>query len=183
MAGIELEPIPGKPAARGYAVFLKCLEKGRPRTRYGDILALSPPLIVTEAQIEEIVGTLRFAIESATFRRLLLRRRLRFIWRRPASFMACTAFINPARVVRTVIKQFAKNFLHRALRRRHYELIPHWELPDWQRYPPDLTPRYNTSAPLPADARKLSAESNPRLKTCAKGMAQVSKAVTTLSLD
>src|SRR6185436_17974572 len=79
---------------------------------------------------------------------------------------------------RRVIKQFAKNFLHRALRRRHYELIPHWELPDWQRYPPDLTPRYNTSVPLPEDARNYLQESNPRLKILRERYGAVSKAVT-----
>ena len=58
MAGIDIEPIPGKPAARGYAVFLKCLEKGVLARGTGDTIALSPPLIVTEAQIDEIVGTI-----------------------------------------------------------------------------------------------------------------------------
>jgi len=64
MAGIDIEPIPGKPAARGYAVFLKCLEKGVLARGTGDTIALSPPLIVTEGQIEEIVGTIGAALRE-----------------------------------------------------------------------------------------------------------------------
>src|SRR5215813_1829595 len=59
MAGIELEAVPGKPAARGYAVFLKCLEKGVLARVTGDTIALSPPLIVSEQQIDEIAEALR----------------------------------------------------------------------------------------------------------------------------
>jgi beta-alanine--pyruvate transaminase len=58
MAGIELEPLPGKPGARGYQVFLKCFEKGIMTRVTGDIVALSPPLIISKAQIEELIGTL-----------------------------------------------------------------------------------------------------------------------------
>ena len=58
MAGVELEPLPGKPGARGYQVFLKCLEKGIMTRVTGDIIALSPPLIISRQQIDELVGTL-----------------------------------------------------------------------------------------------------------------------------
>jgi beta-alanine--pyruvate transaminase len=58
MAGIELEPAPGKPAARGYAVFLKCLEKGVLARVTGDTIALSPPLIISEQQIAEVADTI-----------------------------------------------------------------------------------------------------------------------------
>ncbi|MBI1965323.1 MAG: aspartate aminotransferase family protein [Betaproteobacteria bacterium] len=58
MAGIELEPLPGKPGARGYRVFLKCFEKGIMTRVAGDIIALSPPLIISKQQIDELVGTL-----------------------------------------------------------------------------------------------------------------------------
>lgn len=58
MAGIEFEPLPGKPGARGYQVFLKCFEKGVLTRVTGDIVALSPPLIISKTQIDELVGTL-----------------------------------------------------------------------------------------------------------------------------
>src|ERR1700674_1093776 len=64
VAGIELEPRPGEPNARGYDVFVKCFEAGVLVRMAGDIIALSPPLIVDKAQIERIVETLASAIKS-----------------------------------------------------------------------------------------------------------------------
>jgi beta-alanine--pyruvate transaminase len=58
VAGIELEPLPGKPAARAFGVFLRCFEKGLLVRTSGDIIALSPPLIISRQQIDELVGTL-----------------------------------------------------------------------------------------------------------------------------
>ncbi|WP_341312977.1 aspartate aminotransferase family protein [Paraburkholderia sp. IMGN_8] len=57
VGGVELAPRAGSPGARAYDVFVRCYEKGV-LTRYtGDILAFSPPLIIEEAQIEEIFRT------------------------------------------------------------------------------------------------------------------------------
>ncbi len=58
MAGIELAPLPGKPGARGYQVFLKCFEQGVLARATLDTVALSPPLIVSEQQIDEMVGAI-----------------------------------------------------------------------------------------------------------------------------
>lgn len=58
MGAIELEPIPGKPGARGFPTFLQCLGKGILVRVTGDILALSPPLIISESQIDELAGTI-----------------------------------------------------------------------------------------------------------------------------
>jgi beta-alanine--pyruvate transaminase len=58
MAGIELEPAAGRPGARGFTAFLKCFELGVMARVTGDIIALSPPLIISRAQIDELVGTL-----------------------------------------------------------------------------------------------------------------------------
>jgi beta-alanine--pyruvate transaminase len=58
VAGIELEPVPGKPAARAFEVFRRCFEKGVLIRTTGDIIALSPPLIISKAQIDALVGTL-----------------------------------------------------------------------------------------------------------------------------
>jgi beta-alanine--pyruvate transaminase len=58
MAGIELEPLPGKPGARGYQAFLKCFAKGVMTRVTGDTIALSPPLIISKEQIDEVAGTL-----------------------------------------------------------------------------------------------------------------------------
>ncbi len=58
VAGIELEPKPGKPTERAFKTFLKCFEKGVLIRTTGDIIALSPPLIISKAQIDELVGTI-----------------------------------------------------------------------------------------------------------------------------
>jgi beta-alanine--pyruvate transaminase len=57
VAGIELEPRAGKPGARGFEAFLSAYEKGVLIRVTGDIIALSPPLIVEKSHIDEILGT------------------------------------------------------------------------------------------------------------------------------
>ncbi len=64
VAGIELEPRAGQPGARGYEAFLKCLERGVLVRYTGDILAFSPPLIITEAQIEEMFDTVKTVLQE-----------------------------------------------------------------------------------------------------------------------
>ncbi|MDR3100289.1 MAG: aspartate aminotransferase family protein [Paraburkholderia sp.] len=59
VAGIELESRDGAPGARAYEVFVKCFEAGVLIRFTGDILAFSPPLIVTEEEIERLFGTVR----------------------------------------------------------------------------------------------------------------------------
>jgi beta-alanine--pyruvate transaminase len=56
--GLELESIPGKSGARGFEVFTKCFERGMLVRQTGDIIALSPPLIIEKTHIGQIFGTL-----------------------------------------------------------------------------------------------------------------------------
>jgi len=58
IAGIELAPIAGRPTARAYEVFLKCFERGILIRTTGDIIALSPPLIIERKHIDQLFGTL-----------------------------------------------------------------------------------------------------------------------------
>jgi len=58
MCGIELEPVPGKPGARGYDTFIKCYQRGMLTRQSGDTIALSPPLVIEPAQIGQIFETL-----------------------------------------------------------------------------------------------------------------------------
>ena len=58
VGAIELQPIEGAPTKRAFAAFLKAFEQGLLIRTTGDIIALSPPLIVSESQIEQIVTTL-----------------------------------------------------------------------------------------------------------------------------
>ncbi|MFC7332991.1 aspartate aminotransferase family protein [Rhodocista pekingensis] len=66
VAGIELEPRPNAPGARAYEAFVRCYEAGVLIRVTGDIIALSPPLIVSEAEIGRIVDTLRDVLELVT---------------------------------------------------------------------------------------------------------------------
>ncbi|WP_395000954.1 aspartate aminotransferase family protein [Sphingomonas sp.] len=56
VAGIELEPRPGAPTKRATELFHACFDHGLLVRASGDIIALSPPLIVSKAQIDEMVG-------------------------------------------------------------------------------------------------------------------------------
>jgi beta-alanine--pyruvate transaminase len=58
VAGIELEPRTGAPGTRAYDVFTRCFEAGLLIRVTGDIIALSPPLIISRQQIDKLFGTL-----------------------------------------------------------------------------------------------------------------------------
>ncbi|MDO8695424.1 MAG: aspartate aminotransferase family protein [Sheuella sp.] len=64
MGAVELNSRDGSPGTRAYDVFLKCYEKGVMVRFTGDILAFSPPLIVSEAQIDEIFATVKAALHT-----------------------------------------------------------------------------------------------------------------------
>ena len=65
VCGIELEPIPGKPTARAYDVFERCFwQKNILLRTTGDILALSPPLVISEGQIEELFAKIGEALKE-----------------------------------------------------------------------------------------------------------------------
>ena len=62
VAGIELESRMGAPGARAYDVFLECFNRGLLIRVTGDIIALSPPLIVEREQIDTMVSVLSEAL-------------------------------------------------------------------------------------------------------------------------
>ena len=64
IAALEFESIPGKPGARAFEVYLKCFEKGLLVRQTGDIIALSPPLIVDRTHIDQIFGVLGEVLKS-----------------------------------------------------------------------------------------------------------------------
>jgi beta-alanine--pyruvate transaminase len=63
VAGIELEAFPGKPGFRGAECLQRCYDNGLLIRTTGDIIALSPPLIVQKEQIDQmfeiLAGVLR----------------------------------------------------------------------------------------------------------------------------
>ncbi|MFO1047936.1 MAG: aspartate aminotransferase family protein [Geminicoccaceae bacterium] len=58
MGAVELAPRPGKPGERAYDAMALGCEKGVMLRITADTIAMSPPLIVTRAQIDEMVGLL-----------------------------------------------------------------------------------------------------------------------------
>jgi beta-alanine--pyruvate transaminase len=59
IAGIELEPRPGAPTARATQAFETCFDQGLLVRVTGDIIALSPPLILEREHIDRMVETIR----------------------------------------------------------------------------------------------------------------------------
>jgi beta-alanine--pyruvate transaminase len=64
IAGIELQPIAGQPAARAFNAFVKAFDEGLLIRTTGDIIALSPPLIIEKSHIDEIFGKLTAILKS-----------------------------------------------------------------------------------------------------------------------
>ncbi len=58
IGAIELEPIAGEPTKRAFSAFLKAFERNVLIRTTGDIIALSPPLIIEKHQIDELFGVL-----------------------------------------------------------------------------------------------------------------------------
>lgn len=58
IGGIELEPRPGAPTKRAMEVFHRAFDSGLLIRVTGDIIALSPPLILEKSHIDEIFGKL-----------------------------------------------------------------------------------------------------------------------------
>jgi beta-alanine--pyruvate transaminase len=59
IGAVELEPIAGEPTRRAFSAFLDAYESGILIRTTGDIIALSPPLIIEKAHIDRLFGTLR----------------------------------------------------------------------------------------------------------------------------
>jgi beta-alanine--pyruvate transaminase len=67
VAAIELAPRTGAPAGRrAFEVFLDCWEQGVLVRATGDNIAISPPLIIDNDQIDQIASALASAIGRLT---------------------------------------------------------------------------------------------------------------------
>jgi beta-alanine--pyruvate transaminase len=64
VGGIELEPRAGAPGGRGFDVFVECFNRGALIRVTGDIIALSPPLIIDKRQIDTLVETVGAVIKA-----------------------------------------------------------------------------------------------------------------------
>jgi beta-alanine--pyruvate transaminase len=64
IAAIELEPRAGAPGGRAYEAFVSAFESGVLTRVTGDIIALSPPLIVEKPQIDRLFAAVREALQA-----------------------------------------------------------------------------------------------------------------------
>ncbi|HID68011.1 MAG TPA: aminotransferase class III-fold pyridoxal phosphate-dependent enzyme, partial [Roseibacterium sp.] len=64
IGAVELEPIPGEPTKRAFQAFLDAYEKGILVRTTGDTIAMSPPLIISKSEIDQLFGTLRDVLKG-----------------------------------------------------------------------------------------------------------------------
>jgi beta-alanine--pyruvate transaminase len=64
IGAVELETRDGKLGARGYDIFVECFRRGVLVRQTGDIIALSPPLIIEKTQIDQIMDVLGSVIDA-----------------------------------------------------------------------------------------------------------------------
>jgi beta-alanine--pyruvate transaminase len=64
IGAIELEPMPDAPTKRAFPAFLEAFENGVLIRTTGDTIVLSPPLIISRAQIDELFGTLSTVLKT-----------------------------------------------------------------------------------------------------------------------
>ena len=64
IGAVELEGIPGEPTKRAFNAFLQAYEKGILIRTTGDIIAMSPPLIIEKSHIDQLIGTLKDVLET-----------------------------------------------------------------------------------------------------------------------
>jgi beta-alanine--pyruvate transaminase len=65
IGAIEFEPDPAQPGKRAYERFVKAFEQGLLVRQTGDIIALSPPLIITKSEIDQLFDTLTNVLKAA----------------------------------------------------------------------------------------------------------------------
>jgi beta-alanine--pyruvate transaminase len=64
VGAIELEPIAGAPTKRAFAAFIEAFEQGIMIRTTGDIIAMSPPLIIRKTEIDFLFDTLRGILKT-----------------------------------------------------------------------------------------------------------------------
>ena len=64
VGAIEFDPVPGEPTKRAYDRFVKAFEHNILVRQTGDIIALSPPLIISKAEIDQLFDTLTPILKS-----------------------------------------------------------------------------------------------------------------------
>lgn len=64
IGAVELDPIAGEPTKRAFSAFLAAYDKNILIRTTGDIIAMSPPLMISKAQIDTLIGTLADVLKT-----------------------------------------------------------------------------------------------------------------------
>ena len=64
VAAIEFDPIVGEPGKRAFDRFVAAFEKNILVRQTGDIIALSPPLIISKSEIDQLLDTLAMVLKT-----------------------------------------------------------------------------------------------------------------------
>src|SRR6185312_12347993 len=64
LGAIELESIAGQPTKRAFGAYLEGFEKGILIRTTGDTIAMSPPLIISKAEIDRLLDTLKGILKN-----------------------------------------------------------------------------------------------------------------------
>ena len=64
IGAVELQPIAGEPTKRAFQAFLNAYDKGILIRTTGDIIAMSPPLIIEKTEIDQLIGTLADVLKT-----------------------------------------------------------------------------------------------------------------------
>jgi beta-alanine--pyruvate transaminase len=64
VAGVELASRSGQAGARAFDVHVGCFQRGALVRFTGDIIAMSPPLIIDKPQVDELIGILGDVIRA-----------------------------------------------------------------------------------------------------------------------
>ncbi|TGD66040.1 aspartate aminotransferase family protein [Tabrizicola sp. WMC-M-20] len=64
IGAVELDPIAGEPTKRAFSAFLAAYDKNILIRTTGDIIAMSPPLMISKPQIDTLIGTLADVLKA-----------------------------------------------------------------------------------------------------------------------
>lgn len=64
IGAVEFDPIPGAPGKRAHARFIEAFNRGILVRGTGDVIALAPPLIISKAEIDELIGVLHAVLRN-----------------------------------------------------------------------------------------------------------------------
>ena len=64
IGAVELDPIAGEPTKRAFSAFLAAYDKNILIRTTGDIIAMSPPLMISKEQIDTLIGTLADVLKT-----------------------------------------------------------------------------------------------------------------------